>query len=95
MVTLTFLALSANLREEIDSSYVPWSEAQLTIKDVMNLPVKESFSNLVNFESLKGIWSDFFRVTKALMTFPKQDREKLIFLVSSKVSPLTPALLTF
>ena len=95
IVTFTFFALSANFREETDSSSVPWSDVQLTIKDVINLLVKEYLSNRVSLESLKGIWSVFFLVTKALMTFPKQDREKFIFFVSSKAYPLTPALLTF
>jgi len=43
--------------------------------EVMKLPVKESLSSLVNFESLNGIWSALFLVVKAFITFPKQDKE--------------------
>ena len=92
---LTFLALSANFNEDKLSYYVPYYDEQFTINDVLKRPDKESFSNLVNFESLKGIWSFFFLVTNALITFPKQDNEKLIFLVSSKAYRDTPALFIF
>ncbi len=69
------MALSANFKEDILYSYVPISEEQLTIIEVLNFPDKESLSSLVSLESLKGIWSVFLRVTKALITFPKQDNE--------------------
>lgn len=49
--------------------------------EVMKLPVSESFSNLVNFESRKGMWSVLLLVVSALITFPRQEREVFIFLV--------------
>ena len=54
---------------------------QLTMMDVMKLPVRESFSNLVSLESRKGMWSVLLRVVRALMTLPRQEREVFIFLV--------------
>ena len=60
---------------------------QFTIIEVMKLPVKESFSSLVNFESLNGIWSVLFLVVRALMTLPRQERDEFIFFVYSKASP--------
>jgi len=49
------LARSANFKEDILYSYVPISEEQLTIIEVLNFPDKESLSSLVSLESLKGI----------------------------------------
>jgi hypothetical protein len=68
---------------------------QFTIMLVVKFPDKESLSNLVNFESRKGICSFFPRVVKALTTFPKQDKEKFIFFVYSKDYPRTYVFLTF
>jgi hypothetical protein len=45
---------------------------------VFVLPPSESWSNLVSFESLYGIWCDF-PSTKALITFPSALSERLIF----------------
>lgn len=58
-----------------------YEREQLTMIDVMKLPVRESFSSLVSFESLKGIWSVLLRVVRALITLPRQEREVLIFFV--------------
>jgi len=63
--------------------------------EVIKLPVNESFKILVNLESLNGICYDLFRVVRALITFPRQEREVFIFFVSSKASPLVPDLHTF
>ncbi len=68
---------------------------QLTMMEVIKLPVSESLSNLVNLESLKGIWSAFPLVVSALITLPRQESEVLIFFVSSNDSPFVPALHTF
>jgi hypothetical protein len=48
---------------------------QLTMTEVMKLPVSESFKIRVSFESRKGICSDLLRVVRALITLPKQERE--------------------
>jgi len=56
------------------------------------LPPKESWSNLVNFESLYGICCDF-PSTKALITFPKALNDKLIFWAYLSLSPAAPVLL--
>jgi hypothetical protein len=72
---LIFFALYANLRDEIVSFINCYDEEQFTIIEVKKLPVKESFSNLVSFESLNGIWSVLFLVVKALITLPKQESE--------------------
>ena len=58
---------------------------QFTIKPVLKLPPKDSYNNLVNFESLYGIWS--LLVVNELITEPRHVRDKLIFFASSKVSP--------
>ena len=67
----------------------------VTIIDVKKFPDNEFLSILVSLLSLNGIWSVFDRVVSALITLPKQDREKLIFFVYSKDYPVTPDLLTF
>lgn len=47
----------------------------MTIIDVKKLPDRESFRILVNLESLNGMWSVLLLVVRALITFPKQDKE--------------------
>ena len=74
-LTFTFFALSANFNDDT-VSWIKLSDAeQFTMIDVRKLPVKESFSSLVNFEFLKGICSVLLLVVKALMTLPRQERE--------------------
>jgi hypothetical protein len=41
---------------------------------------------LVSFESLYGMWPDF-PSTRALMTFPSADKDRLIFVASLRRSP--------
>ena len=56
---MTYLALSANLRVEIVSSiFSKWGDT-VAIKTVRVLPPKESYKNLVKYESLYGIWTFF------------------------------------
>ena len=61
---------------------------------VLELPPSDSCNILVSFESLYGIW-DLLDSVKDAMTFPKQERDLLMFLASSKVSPTAPVLLTY
>lgn len=51
----------------------------------MLLPPNDSFSNLVNLESLYGMWDEF--LLKLLITLPSIVKDKLIFLASSNASP--------
>ena len=55
----TVLALSANLRVLIDSSIKSIVGARVAMRHVLVLPPRESSSNLVNFDSLKGTCSFF------------------------------------
>ena len=73
--TFIFLALSANFNEEMVSFRKDYDEEQFTIIEVKKFPTKESFSNLVSLESRKGICVLLFLVVKALITFPRQDKE--------------------
>lgn len=54
---------------------------------VLVFPPKESCSNLVNFESLYGMCY-VFPSTKAEITFPKAESERLIFVASFNLSPV-------
>lgn len=57
---VTHLVLSANLSvERVSSTNSKWG-LTVAIKQVRVLPPKESWSNLVSLESLKGIWVVFF-----------------------------------
>lgn len=61
---------------------------------VLLLPPKDYWRILVSFESRYGTCS-FFSDVRALMTFPRQLRDLLMFLASSSCWPLTPVLETF
>ena len=61
--------------------------------EVEEVEVSESLRILVSFELRYGTWSA--PVVSALTTFPRLERERLIFLVYSRVIPLTPLLRTF
>jgi len=56
--------------------------------------LKDSYSILVNFESLYGMWPSEL-VVSAWITRPKQCKDKFIFLASSNVSPTALLLDTF
>ncbi len=56
-------------------------------------PESESFNILVSLEFLYGTCSEFD--VNAWITFPKHDKDKLIFLAYSNVCPFTPDFLTF
>lgn len=58
------------------------------------LPPNDSCNILVNFESLYGTCY-FFSDVRALMTFPRQLNDLLIFLAYSNCWPLTPVFDTF
>lgn len=87
------MARTANLIVEIVYWWSFWSKEQVVIMDVFVSVDNESFKILVNFEFRYGIWSDPF--VKECITFPRQERDKLIFFVYSRVWPLTPLFLTF
>ncbi len=57
------------------------------------LPPSDSYSSLVSFDYLYGMWSFLF--SKAFIVFPKQDKDRLIFLAYYKPYPYTLDLLTF
>ena len=59
---------------------------------VFVLPPNESCNNLVNLESLYGIWCTF-PSTNAEMTFPSALNERLIFVAYFIPSPVAPVLL--
>ena len=56
---------------------------------VLLLPPSESWRIRVSFESLYGMYSDLF-VIRLAITLPNEDRDKFIFLASSRPSPDTP-----
>jgi len=74
-LTLTFLALSANFNEDTVSWRNFYEDEQLTMIEVRKLPESESLSNLVNLEFRKGMCSVLLLVVRALITFPRQERE--------------------
>ena len=58
---------------------------------VLELPLKESFNNLVNLESRYGTYillPLWFFSTKALIQFPKVNKDLLIFAPSINLNPL-------
>jgi len=61
------------------------------INEVFEFPPKDSWSILVNLESLYGIWEAFGSVN-ALITCPKAVRLLLIFCASVNPTPTTPVL---
>lgn len=72
------MARTANLIVEIVYWWSFWSKEQVVIMDVFVSVDNESFKILVNFEFRYGICSDPF--VKECITFPRQERDKLIFL---------------
>lgn len=60
---------------------------------VRAFPPKDSCKIRVNFESRYGMWV-FLSSAKADITFPKADKDLLIFFASSKTVPSAPVLLT-
>lgn len=66
---------------------------QVVMMEVQWLPHSESLRMRVSLESLYGICSEL--VVRLWITFPKQERERFIFLAYSRVSPVAPVLLTF
>jgi hypothetical protein len=61
---------------------------------VLVLPPSESYSNLVNLESLYGI-CELFPSTKQVMTFIKADRDKFILVASLNLWPVDPVFFYF
>lgn len=59
---------------------------------VFVLPPRESWSNLVSFESLYGIWC-VLPSTKADITLPSALKDKLILVAYFIPSPVAPVLL--
>ena len=60
---------------------------------VLEFPPRDSCRIRVSFESLYGMWLLLDSVNDAI-TFPKQERDLLMFFASSSVSPTAPVLLT-
>jgi hypothetical protein len=56
------------------------------MRQVLELPPRDSERILVSFDSLYGTWLAFLSV-KATITFPRVVRDLLIFLASSSVCP--------
>jgi len=90
----TFFAHSANFNEVKVSSACFIEGPMQTIIEVREFPPRESYKSLVSFESLNGICLSSFYSVKAFIQFPRQEREKLIFLASSSHSSLAPVFLT-
>lgn len=63
-------------------------EQQITIV-VLALPPSDSCKIRVSFESLYGMW-DLLPSASADITFPRADRDLLIFLASSSTVPSAP-----
>uniref|UniRef100_A0A3B5BLB6 Uncharacterized protein n=1 Tax=Stegastes partitus TaxID=144197 RepID=A0A3B5BLB6_9TELE len=59
---------------------------------VFALPPRESWSSRVSLESLYGTWV-LFPSTRAEMTFPRAERDRLILAASFRRFPLAPVLL--
>ena len=81
---MIFLARSANLSVEIVSS--EWSINGLTaaIRVVLVLPPRLSYRRRVIFESLYEMWDLLLPYARDWITFPRQERLRLIVLSSSK-----------
>jgi hypothetical protein len=60
---------------------------------VLHPPLRESLRIRVSLELRYGTWSA--AVVRAETTLPRQDRERLIFLVYYRLWPLTPLLRIF
>ena len=58
---------------------------------VLEFPPKESCSNRVSLEFLYGTWV-LFPSTRAEITFPRVDRDKLILVASFRRWPVAPVL---
>ena len=63
------------------------------IIDVLVYRAKESLRMRVNFELRYGIWSE--PLVKECTTLPKQDNDRFIFFVYSRVLPIALLFLTF
>jgi len=91
-VVLIYFALSAYLRVFLVSSNAVHAGLILQIMTVRQLPPSESFSNLVSFESLKGIWADDLTEPdyishNALIQFPRASKLLLILAPSTSLYP--------
>ena len=91
---LICLALKPNLNEDNVYAWLSVLGDTLIIKWVLELPPKLSCSNRVSLESLYGTCYFFYEV-RALITFPRADKDLLIFFASSNCCPTTPVLPTF
>ena len=58
---------------------------------VLEFPPRESWSSLVSLEFLYGIWV-LFPSTKAEITFPRVERDRLICVASFNLWPVAPVL---
>ena len=75
---LIYLALQPNLKVDTVSDSLNILGLQVIIRDVFELPPKDSYNILVNFESRYGTCYDLPSV-KALITQPKAVKDLLIF----------------
>jgi len=75
-----FFILFANLRDDIVYCLQEGNIEQVTITLVIEFPDNDSWSTRVNFESRKGIC--YCPRLKAYIAFPKQDKDRFIFLAS-------------
>ena len=84
---LIFLALAPNWSElKVRASLKEWGETVM-MRQVFELPPKDSDNILVSFDSLYGTCYAFLTV-KASITLPRAIRLLLIFFASSKVWPV-------
>ena len=72
----------------IFTSKFDWAGETHAIITVLELPPKESYKILVNFESLYGMCLDFLSLVRAWITLPRAKRPILIFIPSLRVDPI-------
>jgi hypothetical protein len=83
----TFIARIPKLKLEIVSSICIDDGPIVTINEVLQLPPKLSYNNLVNLESLNGTY-DYLTSVSEWMHLPNAERDELIDLASVKRSPV-------
>ena len=83
-----------NRRVEMVSASLKAEGEHVMIREVLALPPSESYSTRVSLESRYGTWEDFLSVS-ANMTFPKADKDLLMFFASSSLFPSAPVFPTF
>lgn len=82
-----------NSKVDLVSASLKLAGEQHIIIVVLAFPPRDSCKILVSLESLYGMWV-LFPSAKADITFPRADKDLLMFLASSRTAPSAPVLLT-